>query len=723
MSKFNTQGGYFAPQGYMRVDTGGSHEENPNGGVQVGVDPNGVPNMLEEGEPVYKDFVFSDNITAEKEFLDMNHIPVKYAGKLYSKIADDFLSEAEEQPIDSISANGLNAMLGRLASAQEGQKQKAEEEALMQELSKLSPEELAQLETAIAQEAEAQVEADEMQEPSDEGIIPTEMACGGKINRYDKGGKKNWFTNMVLRSAMNDPNSGAVMQASGWESTPEGVFQGDPDSEGAKTLRENLAVLSSIPAAQTGLGVLGNTGKVAAIKKLPFLAKLGIGTGVAGALTVAEQTAKQNERYNTPMNIPIQTQRDTTAPSGFIVLKRYADGGKVNRYDWGDFLNRIKNYQESNRASKMQGKYNIVKNFSDLGISNINDLENDSRYKAFTDYVLNNSDSPEVQDYLRFLDENTPSSVKKLFTNGELNSDWKDTYTHRRNDGLGGIYHFSNYIGASPEDVLAPEELDAIINAPVDIETPTVGNFMEDTPINVPLLRNPKTNEVDLRYLAPAMDAALGLGVLATPPDHYDFTPIKPYLPQGRIRQRYERYNPLDINLATNQVQSQANATSNAIRNSGLGPSTGANLIGADYVYGQNLGNALASVWDANNQRYNQVRAFDNAVDKTIGDFDWNVDLAKAYYLNQFAPQNQRMGLMVDEMNNQAEQEKYNALSSYLRSGRDALSAIGRENMNRNMVNSNRALLGYGIDKQNRVVYDKYGKPTLLSCGGKLKKK
>ena len=124
MSKFDTHGGYFAPKDYTRVNEGGSHEENPNGGVQLGVDPEGAPNLLEEGEPVYKDYVYSDNIEAEEAFLEENHLPKKYAGKLYSKIADDFVSEAEERPLDPISRNGLEVLLGRLADAQEGQKQR-----------------------------------------------------------------------------------------------------------------------------------------------------------------------------------------------------------------------------------------------------------------------------------------------------------------------------------------------------------------------------------------------------------------------------------------------------------------------------------------------------------------------------------------------------------------------------------------------------------------------
>lgn len=206
MSKFDTHGGYFAPQDSMRINEGGSHEENPNGGVQIGVDEQGIPNMLEEGEPVYKDYVYSDNIKADKKFLEANGIPAKYAGMLYSDIADSLFSEAEDRPYDPISRNGLEAMLGRLANAQEQQKEDMERRKLERELRNLSPEELQYLERELmaSQEQRAQQEMMQQQIPDDaaqseiaaedvqveqEGMMP--MAYGGYLNRFEDGGPKS----------------------------------------------------------------------------------------------------------------------------------------------------------------------------------------------------------------------------------------------------------------------------------------------------------------------------------------------------------------------------------------------------------------------------------------------------------------------------------------------------------------------------------------------------
>ena len=183
MGNFDTHGGYFAPKDYMKVEAGGSHEENPNGGVQIGVDSQGVPNLLEEGEPVYKDYVYSDNIKASERFLKDNNIPDKYAGELYSRIADKLFEEAEERPNDPISRNGLEAMLGRLADAQEGQKAYNEQKSLERELKKLSPEELAALEGMIASEEqqaaapEAQIQPEVMPEQvQPETVVPEQIA-------------------------------------------------------------------------------------------------------------------------------------------------------------------------------------------------------------------------------------------------------------------------------------------------------------------------------------------------------------------------------------------------------------------------------------------------------------------------------------------------------------------------------------------------------------------
>lgn len=103
---------------------GGTHEENPNQGIPQGVDQNGVPNLVEEGEVKYQDYIFSNRLKADKEILEMVGLPNKYKGKKYSDLAERASKESEERPNDPISKAGLEDSMLRLQVAQEVQRAK-----------------------------------------------------------------------------------------------------------------------------------------------------------------------------------------------------------------------------------------------------------------------------------------------------------------------------------------------------------------------------------------------------------------------------------------------------------------------------------------------------------------------------------------------------------------------------------------------------------------------
>jgi len=192
MSDFNINGGYFAPQGYISVDAGGSHEENPNGGVQIGTDSEGVPNLLEEGEKVYDDFVYSDNIYADGGLLKKHNLPDKYSGKLYSDIANELVDAAD--PGDYISNNGMKKFLYRLAEAQEEQKDIRDKQELEDELSQLSPEEQEQLMAMLGQQGqpidmEVPQEQIAPEQIAPEGIVPEEVPVE-EGQQFAQGGPK-----------------------------------------------------------------------------------------------------------------------------------------------------------------------------------------------------------------------------------------------------------------------------------------------------------------------------------------------------------------------------------------------------------------------------------------------------------------------------------------------------------------------------------------------------
>lgn len=123
--ELNTQGGDFT-NGLLYIDNGGSHESNPYEGVQLGVDPEGTPNLVEEGETVSNDYVFSKRLSVPKAVRNK----YKMRGKKNMSFADvskQMAKESEERPNDPISQRGLEAMLGDLAISQENLKASQQE--------------------------------------------------------------------------------------------------------------------------------------------------------------------------------------------------------------------------------------------------------------------------------------------------------------------------------------------------------------------------------------------------------------------------------------------------------------------------------------------------------------------------------------------------------------------------------------------------------------------
>lgn len=110
-----THGGVWS-NGVTNVNEGGTHSMNPYEGVQMGVDDKGIPNLVEQGETVYNDYVFSNRIKVPKEIKEKYHI----SGSTFADAAKEVSKESEERPNDPISKNGLEAFMEVLANSQEG---------------------------------------------------------------------------------------------------------------------------------------------------------------------------------------------------------------------------------------------------------------------------------------------------------------------------------------------------------------------------------------------------------------------------------------------------------------------------------------------------------------------------------------------------------------------------------------------------------------------------
>ena len=103
--------------GVTWVNNGDTHEANPNDGVQMGIAPDGKPNLVEEGEVIFNNYVYSNRLKVPKELKEKYNL-----GNHIETFADAFKylqKESEERPNDPISNNGLNDIAITLAQSQE----------------------------------------------------------------------------------------------------------------------------------------------------------------------------------------------------------------------------------------------------------------------------------------------------------------------------------------------------------------------------------------------------------------------------------------------------------------------------------------------------------------------------------------------------------------------------------------------------------------------------
>lgn len=132
LNKFDFGGsmnGMDLPTGMQYYENGGTHEENPNGGIQVGVDNQGTPNLVEEGEFRWGDYVFSNRIDVDLDVLSDFNVPAtkrqgKKAnkGKLsYADLAKKMAKKAGDLN-DPITKDTLNENMKRASQAQDFQK-------------------------------------------------------------------------------------------------------------------------------------------------------------------------------------------------------------------------------------------------------------------------------------------------------------------------------------------------------------------------------------------------------------------------------------------------------------------------------------------------------------------------------------------------------------------------------------------------------------------------
>jgi hypothetical protein len=152
-------------------NAGGTHEENPLGGIPVGQGPNGQPNLVEEGETRFNDYIFSDRLQVSKELAAEFNLPKNYVGKTFAEVSKSMQKSNSRRIDDKIEQANIEKNLTALQEAQEAFKQ-AEVSKKLEEINELDPNALA----SIAGQGQGQPSMAPSQ-PSPEEMMMMEQAA------------------------------------------------------------------------------------------------------------------------------------------------------------------------------------------------------------------------------------------------------------------------------------------------------------------------------------------------------------------------------------------------------------------------------------------------------------------------------------------------------------------------------------------------------------------
>lgn len=181
--------------GLMEFNAGGTHEENPNEGVQIGTDAQGVPNKVEEGEVMLDNYVFSNRLEVPEDLKEQYNLGKK-KDITYADAIKALSKEAKERPNDPISQKSLRDIASVFAQSQEEAKMleklkdPAYRQQMMMEAAQQASQEAQMQQAQQPQEQQVPEDVQQYQESQQQAMeTPVEQyALGGRVNRFAKGG-------------------------------------------------------------------------------------------------------------------------------------------------------------------------------------------------------------------------------------------------------------------------------------------------------------------------------------------------------------------------------------------------------------------------------------------------------------------------------------------------------------------------------------------------------
>lgn len=691
--QLHTNGADFS-NGASIIEEGGSHEENPNSGVQIGVDKQGAPNLVEEGEVVYDDYVFSNRLMANDEVLGYANLPLKYRDTPFSDIAKKLLKPSEDQLNDPITTKTLKANMNKLRNAQEVFKQ-----------------------------------------IYGTGDIANQFAFGGNI--YASGGPfafdsylKNIntiinsdgnLTNDAMTLFMNGDYSGyydeskvdlAAKTYASYQSTHRGKDYQQAYEERYSQIKSEIEKhLQPLKNRINAAMYLSQRG----IKLMPSGKPFGdvprdiydTYNDIVSGKTSYSQAMKSSK----PSEYQTQSNQDNNSPDGNIGVKQ--DKSKVGyvkptkKITTKDLAEgRGDNYHRSLSPDTIQYNRNVDE-------ATVREYEKTGDYADFIDYVKNTATDNEINEWIKTLESGKYGDLKD--SNGKTYKiKGKDDLIRLMTDGkFGPIHHFAYNASRTKatEDQTPQESKEQVIDEVADKTGASrpdakkqVDDYIKENP-DVQVSDAPWKNlPTGLRY-APIGSALAGLAM-----NSKDYSDVDQFATQT-ARPNSVRYSPIAGYISPDYVSpfemsapivEQMGATRRAISNASAGNRAQAlaALANADKLGIEQLGRAYIQGRAYNSAQKKQAAEFNRATDMFNAQNDMQAQSMNMYLNNYYLNRAQQMlgaRQSIDAAYNAARSANLNSLTQ-------SLANIGKQNAYLNMMASNKAL-GYRMLPDGSIEY------------------
>jgi hypothetical protein len=308
-----------------RFNEGGTHEQNPLGGIPQGQDAQGNMNTVEQGETKSGNFVYSDRITLDSSRVKQFNLPGYAANKSVSA-ASKAIEDKFKDRNDKYASETKKALLDRLANAQESVKAEQDQtKQAMQANSEQAPEDMMQGQIPEGMEEFVQPEESQpmavyggMQKKyNDGGYIQGDANLDGKVDASDVPGEDGMTGSQITAGVTNGLGTALALGQTAFGKAAQ-------DTSGAYASNRVGGVSMIGGSAVKGAAAGAAFGPVGAA----IGGGVGLIAGVAGLGKARKAEVLNNERFQANNNR--MRFENYAANGGNLNIYKYANGGLID---------------------------------------------------------------------------------------------------------------------------------------------------------------------------------------------------------------------------------------------------------------------------------------------------------------------------------------------------------------------------------------------------------